>query len=324
MMKISNVFSLGKKGTRRSSGYKSPNLHGRNRSPNVSQRTRSPHHGINMSASPLRSPSSPSRGRKRSGGQHHRTNFHSPTSSFRIGTYSSFSSDAQQLNKSLHSRQDNSMSTALYESSKPQRPTKEEICARIFKVGNSSSSINSDLSRNDNSNSGYNSTSRQNSNGESLSLGEKVKNGNRTKQSGNTNSSNKPSESKNMPDLSEDSDDSCIILDNVPKPKHLQLDNSKSIFLEDSEYQHKMSALSAAYGRLSSRGIGGNTTGQDNGNVGNPIPSGSGKLPVLHQGIPDAGPDLSESSDSSSVSSFSSCDLSVAEEQVYKILSLKI
>ncbi len=213
------------------------------------------------------------------------------------------------------------MSTALCESSKPQRPTKEEICARIFKVGNSSSSINSDLSRNDNSNSGYNSTSRQNSNGESLSLGEKVKSGNRTKQAGNTSSSNKslPSESKNMPDLSEDSDDSCIILDNVPKPKHLQLDNSKSIFLEDSEYQHKMSALSAAYGRLSSRGIGGSTAGQDNGNAGNPIPSGSGKLPVLHQGIPDAGPDLSESSDSSSVSSFSSCDLSVAEEQVYKI-----
>ena len=213
------------------------------------------------------------------------------------------------------------MSTAFYESSKPQRSTKEEICARIFKVSNSSSSINSDLSRNDNYSSGYNSTSRQTSYAESSSIGDKVKSGSRTKQAVNTSSSNKslPSESKNMPDLSEDSDDSCIILDNVPKPKHLQLDNSKSIFLEDSEYQHKMSALSAAYGRLSSRGVGGSTTNQDNGNVGNPIPSGSGKLPELHQGPPDNGPDLSESSDSSSVSSFSSCDLSVTEEQANEL-----
>ena len=203
----------------------------------------------------------------------------------------------------------------MLESSKPNRPTKEEICARIFKVGNPSS-LSSDLSRIEGS-SGSSST-RHNSAASEPSDKSNKSSVNRTKQIGNSssNSSNKPliNESKNMPDLSEDSDDSCIILDNVPKPKHLQLDHSKSILLEEPEYQHKMSALSAAYGRLSSRGGAGGSSSQDNSSSALRSSSAAVKLPLLLPSA-DVGVDLSESSDSSSVSSFSSCDLSVAEDQ---------
>merc|ERR1712242_434739 len=116
------------------------------------------------------------------------------------------------------------------------RPTKEEICARIFKVG---ANTNSDSARTDPSN-----VSNNLKNSESTS-GERVKsNVSRTKQlTNNRPPLILPQETK-PPDLSSDSDDSCIILDNVPKPKHLQINSSKSIFNEESEYRHKMNALS--------------------------------------------------------------------------------
>ena len=93
-----------------------------------------------------------------------------------------------------------------------------------------------------------------------------------------------------------DSDDSCIILDNVTKPAHLVLDPppDKASFIDDNNsYNHKKNIIYAAYGRSQSRQ-------QD------PVPplAADNKLKT---------PDLSESSECSSDSSLSSCESSLDE-----------
>lgn len=100
-------------------------------------------------------------------------------------------------------------------------------------------------------------------------------------------------ESEPKPSESSDSDDSCIILDNVTKPQHLLLEPEPSIFL-DEQYTHKKDLIYAAYGRSQSRQ-------QENNDKINP-----------ETGI--KAPDLSESSESSS-DSLSSCETSQDEVQ---------
>lgn len=89
-----------------------------------------------------------------------------------------------------------------------------------------------------------------------------------------------------------DSDDSCIILDNVTKPQHLILDPNIPSFQDDTSYSHKKDVIYAAYGRSQSRQ-------QDITYLGDQIKT----------------PDLSELSESSSESSSSSCETSLDESQ---------
>ena len=99
-----------------------------------------------------------------------------------------------------------------------------------------------------------------------------------------------------------DSDDSCIILENVSKPQHLLLENKESPFLADSEYSHKKDLIYAAYGRSQSRL-------QEH--------SDASKGPERVKS-----PDLSEFSESSSESSSSSCESSPDETRDVEMVSV--